>query len=328
MANLNPVYVTLVSNNGAFSKLIKKFTSTDYSHATISMDASMNNMYSFSDIPFNKGMIASGFVRESIYSPTFKHVKYFSIYVIFFSDEEYKLLKEKISWFIENFYKYKYSYSGLISYLLKKSDSNGMSEKERRKFFCSNFVAWIINSCKSGTFYDIMLNPQELSYNNKLHFVQTSTIEEYNPKKTIEITKKLMKEEIQDINGNYELADEIWVPKIVKGALNRLDEKEITQYTSFINWEKLMHDFKKYFKSSSIDKRFGVIELIIRKTIMNNLVPKNEITNKISSELKKMSESCPNLPIIYTNVDDAYIVFDNGNRTICVDYPSFNMRSI
>jgi len=321
MSHLNPVYVTLFSKDATHSNIIKRFTNSEYSHSTISMDASLNNMYSFSGIPYNRGILASGFLRESIYSPNYVHVNNLSLYVIFFNDEEYKLLQEKIDWFIENYNKYKYSYAGLVQYILNRKEVKRMTENEKKKFFCSEFVSWIINSCKSGTFYDIMLSPGELSYNPKLKFVQSCTIKDYSEKKTISITKKLMKEYM-------EYADEAWVPKMIRGALNRIDEKEITNYTSFIDWKLLMDEFIKYFKNSDVNKRFELIELIIRKNIMVNPTPKNHLNEKICSEMKRISQACPNSPILYTSVEDSYVVFSKGHKTVSIDYPSLNMKSI
>ena len=97
MNDLYPVYIFLFSNDTEFGKLIRKTTGSEYSHATIALDATMNNMYSFSDIPFSRDkFFGAGFVRESIWSPMYRKNRFFTALVTFVTKEERDIISQII----------------------------------------------------------------------------------------------------------------------------------------------------------------------------------------------------------------------------------------
>ena len=120
MDNLNPVYVVLFCNDGQFSRLIKKATGSQYSHATISLDPSLNEMYSFTDIPYSRARTLlsqpAGLVRESIYGPMYSHNLYFTVLITFVDDAGLAEIKKKIDFFVKNHDKYRYNDLGLVKY--------------------------------------------------------------------------------------------------------------------------------------------------------------------------------------------------------------------
>ena len=121
MENLNPVYVVLFSNYAEFSKLIRAATKSEYSHAIISLDPSLNEMYSFTGIPYAKSLISppASLIKESIYGPMYSHNLYFTVLITFVNDEGLKEIKKKIDFFVKNHDKYRYNDLGLIKYFFK-----------------------------------------------------------------------------------------------------------------------------------------------------------------------------------------------------------------
>lgn len=134
------LYVVLTSPNTAISKLIKLFKNDHYTHASLSFDKGLNNMYSFS--------------RKKAYNPfigIFKHEEFDKGIYRFHRDvpgrimqievtkEQYEDATKLLDKFTRKSEMYKYNYKGLIYMLLNKE----ILSDER--FLCSEFVYYILN---------------------------------------------------------------------------------------------------------------------------------------------------------------------------------------
>lgn len=134
------LYVVLTSPNTAISKLIKLFKNDNYTHASLSLDKSLHNMYSFS--------------RKKAYNPfigIFKHEEFDKgifrfhrdvpgrIMQVEVSKEQYENAVKLLDKFTANSEMYKYNYKGFLYILLNKE----ILSDER--FLCSEFVYYILN---------------------------------------------------------------------------------------------------------------------------------------------------------------------------------------
>lgn len=285
MENLNPVYVVLFSNNGEFSKLIRKATGSQYSHSTISLDPSLNEMYSFTDIPYatSRSMLSqpASLVKESIYGPMYSHNLYFTVLITFVNDEGLKEIKKKIDFFVKNHDKYRYNDLGLIKYFFKIRKKGLPNEEKKKKWFCSEFVSYLLKVGGLPGIDTVMKSPQDL-YDSDLYVESVDyTLKTFSEENLRQITKqakakfirhekeKEMAEEMYyDNNHNSEffedIAMEVTLP-FSRAREQRRTEWSLINYTTMLDWKYLHDEFIKTFGTSNLDYKFKMIEMIIRK---------------------------------------------------------------
>ncbi len=117
------------------SRIIRFYTGDIYNHASIALDASLNDMYSFGRVnPYNP--ILGGFVKESPSSEFFRRFYNTDIAVIELKVEstQYDCIKEELEEMYGHKEEYHYNYKGLILAAFDRS---------RRKlgcYYCSEFV--------------------------------------------------------------------------------------------------------------------------------------------------------------------------------------------
>ena len=190
---LYPVYINLFSNNTVFGKLIKTVTGSPYTHATIGLDSTMNNMYSFSGIPYNTAplFLCSGFVRESIWSPAFTRCAFFHTYVTFVDKEGRDKIQKKINNFIKNYDKYDYNTPGLFEYYFGATNTKHHDENKKSMWFCSEFVTACVNaSDEVEGFEDIMQSPEDLAHMPNTFDLGEWHVEDFDQKKMDILTKR------------------------------------------------------------------------------------------------------------------------------------------
>lgn len=134
------LYIVLTRTNSTVSKLIGLFTKDEYTHAAISLDKDLNNMYSFArKYTFNP--FIGRFKHENLNEGLYKFSKNLpgAIIEIEVSKEQYEKATQLVNNFIENSNKYKYNYIGLIHNLLNREVCY------ENRFLCSEFVYHILN---------------------------------------------------------------------------------------------------------------------------------------------------------------------------------------
>ena len=146
-----PLYIILMKNISPLGSTIRAFTKEEYSHAAISFDATMDDVYTFGNSvikkPFGKQK-SFGAAHESFRKNTFKfsysEKTEYSLYVMFFKKDEIDRIKKKVDEIFLHHEEYKYNIEGLISYVFNKPKT------DPKKLFCSQFVALVINSGRNG----------------------------------------------------------------------------------------------------------------------------------------------------------------------------------
>lgn len=138
---MEKIYIVLTHTGTMLSRTIKIFTRNTYTHASISLDENMEEMYSFGRLnPYNP--FIGGFVKEGIHIGTFKRFKNTKteIYSLEINQEEYKRLEEIVSKFWENKKVYKFNLIGLILAGINRR------YKRKNKFYCSEFVRYLLEN--------------------------------------------------------------------------------------------------------------------------------------------------------------------------------------
>lgn len=298
-----PVYIVLFSNDTDFGKIIRKVTGSEYSHAVISLDSTLNNMYSFSSIPFaHKFADSMGFVRESLWSPMFEKNRFFTIMVTFVSKEEKNIIQSKIDYFIQHYRDYKYNEIGLIQYYLNFKEKYNHDEAKKKKWFCSEFVSYMLKAGHVKGFDDILLAPQDIMEKRSTAGVidiGTFTISTFSKedldRKTIAAKKEFMKK--ISIAGptteNYYFEAEVINESIIKDIINNFKNKEeiedeVMKYTALIDWKYLYDQYIALFPTSDSKIRFALFELIIRKIVIPSKVGIFNVSQEICKYMKNL----------------------------------------
>lgn len=133
------VYIVLSQTGTRFSRLLRLVNRAPYNHASIALDSSLTELYSFGRqclwLP-----IASGFVRERPGRGIYRRYgdALCAVYRLPATVEELRRLEEAIRTFEEKEWTYRYNFLGLLTILL------GIPLRRRRHFVCSQFVAHVL----------------------------------------------------------------------------------------------------------------------------------------------------------------------------------------
>lgn len=137
---LYPVYVVLVHSGTGVSKAIKAISHSEYSHASICFDSSLDKMYSFARKDPRNPFIG-GFRYESIGKGFYdqKDIPY-AVYVVPCTESQVKKMKTRLNYFIQNQEKFTFDFTGLVTNYL------GIVNNPAHRWFCSRFVADVLNA--------------------------------------------------------------------------------------------------------------------------------------------------------------------------------------
>ena len=137
---LYPVYVVLVHSGTGVSKAIKAISHSEYSHASICFDSSLDKMYSFARKDPRNPFIG-GFRYESIGKGFYeqKEIPY-AVYVVPCTVNQIKKMKKRLNYFIQNQEKFTFDFTGLVTNYL------GIVNNPAHRWFCSRFVADVLNA--------------------------------------------------------------------------------------------------------------------------------------------------------------------------------------
>nr|DAO72523.1 MAG TPA: cysteine peptidase [Caudoviricetes sp.] len=324
---LYPVYINLFSNNTAAGKFIKKMTGTPYSHATVALDASMNNMYSFSALPYTKGVLGGdvSIGRESLWSPWYTSCEFFTVLVTFVDKEGRDAVQKKIDNFVRNVDKFEYNTLGCIEYYFGVKNLKDHDETTKNKWFCSEFVAACINSAGVPGFENIYMSPDDLSKSPNVISLGKYTLDSFDEKDLIKKTKKaeaeFRKKRTLDMKLEYGPMNESVVDHIRRMKSDEVNTSKHDRCTAFVDWKKLYEEFRKVFPRTNPSLRFPLFELIIDKTVRPAKVTGDKVTSMIVSELHRIRNAVKEGFIQLIDIVKSLIMFNNQGEDIALHYP-------
>lgn len=134
------IYIILTRTNTILSRLIGFINEDEYTHASISLDRELKQMYSFGR-KYSYNPFIGCFVKENLNEGVFgrQNNLYGLVMEIQVSREQYGKVENLINGFILNNNLYKYNYIGLLNCLLNREFCND------NRFLCSEFVYYILN---------------------------------------------------------------------------------------------------------------------------------------------------------------------------------------
>lgn len=127
---IKPIFIILFTGKNTFSKAIKWWTDSSFSHAMLSLDSSFKRCYSYG-MEGAKSKLGGFIIEDLTNKPKQSLCK---IYATFVSNEAYETIKRNIDWFIHMQEKTRYSFKNIVSFLFQipmQSDLN---------MICSQFV--------------------------------------------------------------------------------------------------------------------------------------------------------------------------------------------
>ena len=182
-----PVYIVLSYTGTKVSKLIRRIASMKYAHVSISLNDNLDEMYSFA----RKGvynLFNAGFIKENIRTGMFKRMceTELAVFELPVSAEQY----HEIVMLLEEFWQKRdtlsYNFVGLPLMAF-----GGIKTKLSKRFFCSQFIAHILERCgvrlfekdssivSPQDFYEALAVKGELLYEGRmLYYPKYHTIQD------------------------------------------------------------------------------------------------------------------------------------------------------
>lgn len=161
---MKTIYIILSQSGTTFSKILKLFTKEKYNHSSICIDDNFNEFFSFGrkKVDF---LLPGGFIKENAFTHVFGKFKNIPCIILKkeITDEQYEKLEKKIKYFITN--KNNFSYACLSLILANTS----FSVTQPNKFFCSQFVATLLNNISVST-------PKKPEHMHPMDFVKINDV--------------------------------------------------------------------------------------------------------------------------------------------------------
>ena len=133
------MYIVLTDTGTLLSKAIGMYTREDLNHVSIAFDEQLTEMYSFGR-KHRHNPFTGGFVKEDATEGMFEYANC-AIYSCDVTDEAYDKMRSRIREFEQTKELYKYNFIGLFAVAVNRDF------ERKHAYFCSQFVATIINEC-------------------------------------------------------------------------------------------------------------------------------------------------------------------------------------
>lgn len=141
-----PVFICLFKGKALHSRGIELYTGSEWSHAAMSFDSSMKQMYTFNMNPkVTSDGVSRGFTIESIEAywkidPSIK----FKVHALFVTKEQKIMMEDAIKWYVTHQNETKYSFKTIINIALKRVSDFGSEYANKTEMVCSQFVYTIL----------------------------------------------------------------------------------------------------------------------------------------------------------------------------------------
>ena len=184
---LYPIFILITYTKTAFGKVIRKITHGKYTHSAISLDSSMNNLFSFNASESNQ----SGFSVESLKRYNHDDDCIMCVYCFFVKKDKLLHIKTKLDWFLLNKKSSHYSYLNCITLVMDKV------VELNNTMICSQFVDFLIKDIGVDLTHksSALVTPNDYTKidDPNVYKVYEGPINKYDPKKVNKLVNKLKK---------------------------------------------------------------------------------------------------------------------------------------
>ena len=185
---LYPVYITLHEGKSAFSQAIKTVTKSIYSHAAISFDTELKEMYSYGIEGSNK--LNGGLIKEYIKDKD--PDRHMAVFAIFLKKKDWQKLWDTVDDFVKNANKTSYSFINLIiSHIFHIPMDMDM------KMVCSQFVDKVLKMTDIDISHknSSLVNPSDFEKfakeNKKIYILFNDFVKNYRPARIKAVVNRL-----------------------------------------------------------------------------------------------------------------------------------------
>lgn len=345
---LYPVYIMLVHSGTTVSNVIKAVSHSEFSHASISFDSSMDQMYSFARKDPRNPFIG-GFRFESIGKGFYdqKEIPY-AVYMVPCTESQIKKMKKRLSFFEKSATKFKFDFTGLIKNYL------GIVDNPEYRWFCSRFVADILNAGapKNKPYVEepSLQDPDDFKNDEYAYFVVNgSNLMKYDQKLVDKRTKQIIREiELENkIKNESAVLDLLpmnpYESQVLSYQLANMDESAFDNFVNYLKSFKLKFDkngnliirrrehdqldqhFRASLKLIKAAEKAGDIgtvkDELCKIYYMINLIQTQYLTRKPTPKTEKVYRSMENLRSVMLNA------FHQHFKYVTERDPKFNFAS-
>lgn len=345
---LYPVYIMLVHSGTTVSNAIKVVSHAEFSHAAISFDSSMDEMYSFARKDPRNPFIG-GFRFESVGRGFYdnKHCPY-AVYVVPCTETQIKKMKKRLNYFIQNQSKFKFDFVGLVKNYL------GIVDNPEYRWFCSRFVADILNAGapKKNPYVEepSLQDPDDFKNTDYATYViGGSDLMKYDQKLVDKRTKQILREEemsrkVQNESVTYDLDRDNPFGDLVLGyQFAMMDESVVDRFLEYLKSFKLKFDkngnivirrreydqldthFRQSLKLIKAAEKAGNLDTVkyelCKIYYMISLIDRHYLGRKASDKSEKVRKDMINLRAVMINAIHQHLKY------VSTMDPQFNFQS-
>ena len=252
-SEIHPIYVVLTEGKRVFSKIIKKATGGIYTHAGISFDSNLDNIYTFT---------SKGITIDNINDLDNDHK--IRVFAFFVNKEKYSKVKKNIQYYMDNKERTHYSYLNLFTFLFK------VNLNREWHMVCSQFVDRILKmSDLNITNSDSSLTSPNsldtfLSKNRNVYIIYTGLVEKYSAKKVKSLINSLYgNANILESKRLYFNDEYIYIRNVINNIYNTDSFKYLKECVNIVSNDKIRNmlndhifiDIKPYCESTNKNEK-------------------------------------------------------------------------
>ena len=294
--DLEPIFIVTSFTETPFGKVIRKVTNGRYTHASLSFDTSLENLYTFNLV--NKIKRNGGISFESLSS----YIKecpdaLIKVQVIFVKPSDMKIIKMKIDEYVANYRNTSYNVANCFDVAINRA-----RKSKDFSMICSEFVASVLKAANiditNGKSPNIV-TPKDLStvVNNKVYLIYEGFADRYNAKeadklvnkikskaKYIKEYAKLYSDNITNVLESFiNIEERAKVEISDEGDISIKDFKKINFESEYYHSSKLL---KTYVQNGNYD---GMKYELAKLWYLNTLLENKLYSSKLKTNTKELN---------------------------------------
>ena len=241
-----PIFVVLVHGNRLHSKGIRWFTDSEWAHSALSLDSSLDEMYTFTtdinNAPNKWHKTGFAIDTKERYLSEDPHMKV-KVYALFITPEQKDKIASAIKWYIDHQDETSYGFKNILNIFMRRPTKRKMKSGDKCKMVCSQFVYTMLSlvnfkmrkSKDSSTISPADID--ELSDDTRFYVVYQGGIDKYDQLKVDDLCYRLLPTLPMEMYGINESTGEAYGQP--KSAIGKSDE--IAKVSEMAN--EMLNDF-------------------------------------------------------------------------------------
>ena len=226
-----PIFVVLVHGNRLHSKGIRWFTDSEWVHSALSLDSSLDEMYTFTtdikNAPNKWHKTGFAIDTKERYLSEDPHMKV-KVYALFITPEQKAKIASAIKWYIDHQDETSYGFKNILNIFMRRPTKRKMKSGDKCKMVCSQFVYTMLSlvnfkmrkSKDSSTISPADID--ELSDDTRFYVVYHGGIDKYDQLKVDDLCYRLLPTLPMEMYGINESTGEAYGQP--KSAIGKSDE--------------------------------------------------------------------------------------------------------